>query len=168
MKMRFNDFVFPANPAKLEILLSSNFSSSPVFGRGSSVQNVSVNPAVIKGSGEFYGSRAESSCCYLQHILRLRTAGILFIPSSGSYNAYLTEFNFSRNADKSGIAYSFVFTESCSDRKERRSFCSTVAKEGENAFDIADRCCVSVNEIMERNSFKTPFDINKGDRVMMR
>lgn len=168
MKMEFNGFVFPANPAELEIALSTNFSSSPVFGKGSNVQNVSVNPAVIKGKGEFYGERAEQSCHYLQHMLRLKTSGILLLPCSGSFHAFLTEFTFVKNADKGGISYTFTFTESSNSRAEKRCFCYTTAEENENAFMIADRCGVSVNEIMKHNSFKTPFDICEGDRVMLR
>lgn len=168
MKMRFDDFVFPENPAELEIFLSTNFSSSPVIGKGSNVQNVSVNPAVIKGRGEFYGENAEESCHYLQHMLRLKASGILLLPCASSFNAFLTEFTFVKNADKGGISYSFVFTESSNSRAERRSFCHTTAGEGENAFIIANRCGVSVNEIMKNNRFKTPFAIKKGDRVVLR
>lgn len=168
MKMKFNGFVFPANPAELEIVLSTNFSSSPVFGKGSNVQNVSVNPAVIKGKGEFYGERAEESCHYLQHMLRLKTSGILLLPCASSFNAFLTEFTFVKNADKGGISYAFIFTESSNSRAEKRCFCCTTAEKNDNAFIIADRCGVSVNEIMKQNSFKTPFDICEGDRVMLR
>ena len=168
MKMKFNDFVFPSNPAELEISLSTNFSLSPVFGKGSNVQNVSVNPAVIKGRGEFYGERAEESCHYLQHMLRLKTSGILLLPCASSFKAFLTEFTFVKNADKGGISYTFVFTESSNSRVEERHFCCTTAKENENAFVIANRCGISVNEIMKNNSFKTPFDIKEGDRVVLR
>lgn len=168
MKMRFADFIFPANPAELEISLSTNFSASPVFGKGSNVQNVSLNPAVIRGRGAFYGERAEESCHYLQHMLRLKASGLLLLPCASSFNAFLTEFTFLKNADKGGISYTFVFTESKNSRAERRSFCFTTAKANENAFIIANRCSVSANEIMKNNSFKTPFDIKEGDRVVLR
>lgn len=168
MKMRFNDFVFPANPAELEISLSTNFSSLPVFGKGSNVQNVSVNPAVIKGRGEFYGERAEESCHYLQHMLRIKKSGILLLPCTSSFNAFLMEFNFAKNAEKGGISYTFTFVESINSKAEQRRFCCTIADAGENAFVIANRCDVSVDEIMKKNCFKTPFDIKEGDRVVLR
>lgn len=168
VKMRFNDFVFPANPAELEIALSTNFSLSPVIGKGSNVQNVSVNAAVIKGRGEFYGSKAEEACHYLQHMLKLKKSGTLLLPSSSSFDAYLTEFTFKRNAEKNCISYSFVFVESSNNKNEHRRFCCTTAGAGENAFAIANRCDVSVSEIMRNNPFKTPFDIREGDRVVLK
>ena len=49
-----------------------------------------------------------------------------------------------------------------------RDFKYTFAKAGENAFEIANRCDISVNDIMLFNDFKTPFDIKTGDRVVLR
>lgn len=168
MKMKFKDYTFLSNPSKLEIAASTNVRSKPIFGKSSSVSNVSVNPIIVKGSGEFYGDGAEEGCYYLQHLLRCKCSGILLLPSSGSLTAYLTEFSFSRDACKGGVLYSFTFTEDCSDKEESRRFHYTVAADGENAFDIAGRCGVSVSVIMAKNSFKTPFSINSGDRVVLR
>lgn len=168
MKMRFKDFTFPSNPSSLEIGTSTRVSTASVFGKTSEVSNVSVNPTIIRGSGEFYGERAQEHCAYLQHLLRLKTSGALLLPSEHGYNAYLTDFTFKRNADKNAVCYSFTFTEDCSSRAEERQFYYTVAHAGENAFDIAHRCSVSVNTIMQKNDFKTPFDIDEGERVVLR
>ena len=42
------------------------------------------------------------------------------------------------------------------------------AQEGESAFDIAARANVGVDDIMKANDFKTPFSIQKGDKVKLR
>ena len=168
MKMKFRDFEFPSNPSSLEIISSTNVHSEPVFNMNSRVQNVSVNPVIVKGSGEFYGDDAEDNCNLLQHILRLKLSGVLLLPTSVSYNAFLTAFTFSRQADRNAISYSFVFTENCNSKSESRDFFYTVALKNENAFIIANRCGVSVSDIMKNNDLKTPFDIKEGDRVVLK
>lgn len=168
VKMRFGSFIFPANPKSLEICSNTNVSINPVFSANSSVQNVSVNPVIVKGNGEFFGNNAEELCNCLQHMLKTKESGILILPTTVGMNAYLTDFTFSRSADKSSIYYSFVFTECCDNKSERRNFYYTSALLGENAFMIANRCGVSVNDIMRNNDFKTPFDIQEGDRVVLR
>lgn len=167
MKMKFGDFEFPSNPAYLEIISSTNVSSKPVFNENSRVENVSVNPSVVKGNGEFYGDDAEESCSFLQHMLRQKLPAVLFLPSESSLNAYLSEFCFSKSADKSSVCYSFVFTENCNDKKESCDLGFTCAEENDNAFKIANRFGVSVSDIMKNNDFKTPFDINEGERVVL-
>lgn len=164
VKMKFGDFEFPTNPAQLEVSASTNVKSSPIFGIGSSVQNVSREPVTVKGSGRFYGEDAEQSCAFLQHMLRRGKSEVLFIPSAGSLNAYLTRFTYGRDVS-GGASYSFEFTENCNNKSELCAVKEITAAEGDNAFNIAARCGVSVNEIMRKNNFKNAFDINAGDRV---
>lgn len=168
MKMRFKDFVFPNNPSKIKISSSTNISSKSIFAGNSMVSAVSVDPAVIRGEGEFFGNTGEEICQYFLHMLKIKTSGMLILPSQSSFKAYLSKFNFSKKADKSSISYSFEFIEDCSDKDETRDFCFTICRSGENAFVIANRCNISVSDIMRLNDFRTPFDINEGDRVVIR
>ncbi len=168
MKMRFKDFIFPSNPSAFEVSSSTNMSVRSVFDRDSDVQAVSLNPVKVNGHGEFFGSMAEENCQYLMHMLRTRENGALLLPSGSSFDAYLSKFTFSKSADRSSILYEFEFTENCSDKSERRNFRFTTCKRGENAFIIANRCNVSVDNIMKYNDFKTPFDIKEGEKVVIR
>lgn len=43
-----------------------------------------------------------------------------------------------------------------------------VAYDGDNAFDIAARANMSVDEIMQLNDIESPFSIKKGERVKLR
>jgi hypothetical protein len=154
MKMRFKDFIFPSNPSTIEISSSSNVQSSPLFDKNTDVQNVSINPIVVKGSGEFYGKDSEKNCQYLQHMLRLKTSGYLLVPSQTGIEAYFTEFSFTKNAQKNSVSYSFEFIEACNDKSETRAFNSIIALEGDNAFTIANRCEISVSDLMSLNDYK--------------
>lgn len=42
------------------------------------------------------------------------------------------------------------------------------AKDGENCFDIAYANSVKLEDIIELNGFKTPFDVQEGQRVRIR
>lgn len=167
MKMKFKNFTFPSNPREIEVITSSNFQSKGIYGKGSATENVSVNPIIIKGRGEFFGEYAEEHCLYLQHMLRDKAAGELMLPSSAGMNVFFTEFTYSKNCIKNSMEYSFVFTESCDKADSERKAKHTVAGRNENAFDIAGRCNLSVSDIMRFNDFQTPFSINEGDRVML-
>lgn len=167
MRMRYKNFEFPSNPSEIEILSSSACSSKSEIQGGSIVENVSVNPTVVSGSGEFYGEGSEEYCARLQNMLRDRESGWLFAPSAPPIKAFFTEFKFGRNNKKNSVSYTFCFTEDCTNKKAYIPPESITACEGDNAFEIANRFGVSVNDIMRLNDFKTPFDINKGDRVVL-
>lgn len=168
MKMRFKDFIFPSNPSVFEISSSTNMAVRSVYHGNSDVQSVSLNPIKVNGNGEFFGDKAEESCQYLMHMLRTKESGVLILPSGSDFNAYLNKFTFCKNARKNSISYTFEFTENCNSKSEVRDFCFAVCQSGENAFDIANRCNVSVNDIMIHNDLKTPFDIKEGEKVVIR
>lgn len=167
MKMKFKGFEFPTNPAVIEVNSSSNISFSPMLSGKSVVKSTAINPTVITGSGTFYGERGEEYCLYLQHLLRKNRAGVLMLPSAVGMDAYLTKFKYKKDTNKNQISYSFEFVENCGSKKETRKFCFTYARAGENAFDIANRCGVSVENIMENNEYSTPFSVREGDKVML-
>ena len=167
MRMKYKDFIFPSNPKSVKVLSSVNCSEKSVYGKNSDVQGVSVNPSVITGNGEFYFEKGEDSCCYLMHLLHQATSGWLFVPSSPPMKAFLTQFTFEKNAQKGCYTYSFEFKEDCTDKSETVSSAQTIAKKGENAFEIANRCNVSVSRIMRLNDLRTPFDVKEGDVVML-
>lgn len=168
MRLKYKEFEFPSNPGKIEILSSASCSSKPVLSGGSAVENISADPIVVCGSGEFYGEGCEEYCARLQNILKDTSSGWLFIPSSPPVKAFFTAFSFSKNTKKNSVLYSFKFTEDCLDRMAERKFDCTVARTGENAYEIANRTGISVNDIMLLNDFKSPFDIEEGDRVVLR
>ncbi|MGN1202221.1 MAG: LysM peptidoglycan-binding domain-containing protein [Eubacterium sp.] len=168
MKLKYKDFEFPVNPGSIEILSSTNCSSKEIYGGNSVCENVSVNPIAVTGSGEFYGDNCEEHCAALQNLLKSTSSGWLFLPSAPPVKAFFTEFKFSKNSKKNSISYSFRFTEDCSSKKTQKAFNYTVAAQNENAFEIAGRCGVSVNDIMSLNDLKSPFDISQGDKVVMR
>lgn len=168
MRMKYKDFEFPSNPAEIEIISSSSYSNKSELNGGSIVENLSVNPTVVCGNGEFYGEGSEAYCARLQNMLKDRASGWLFVPSAPPVKAFFTEFKFGKSNKKNAVSYSFKFTEDCIEKEARVKPEYITACEGDNAFEIANRFSVSVNDIMRLNDFKTPFDISEGDGVVLR
>lgn len=168
MRMKYKNFEFPSNPRKIEILSSSACSSKSELNGCSVVENVTVNPIVVIGEGEFFGDGGEEYCARLQNMLRDRVSGWLFVPSAPPIKAFFTEFKFGKNNKKNAVSYSFRFTEDCMDKVARVQPEYITACEGDNAFELANHFDVSVNDIMHLNDFKSPFDIKAGDRVVLR
>lgn len=168
MRMKYKNFEFPSNPGKIEILTSSSYSSKADLNGGSVVENLSVNPTVVCGNGEFGGAGSEEYCARLQNMLRDRASGWLFVPSAPPVKAFFTEFKFERNSKKNAVLYAFKFVEDCMDKEAHIQPEYITAGEGDNAFEIANRFGISINDIMTFNDFKTPFDINEGDRVVLK
>ena len=165
MKMQFKDFVFPANPSKIEISSSSSCAADDIYDGSNVVSNISTKPVIVTGSGEFFGERAAEYCAVLSNMLRDRTWGWLFTPGAAALKAYFTDFSYERDCTKNSFAYTFKFVENCSDVRAKREITKVVAENGENAFDIANKCSVTVDDIMKLNDLKTPFDIKEGSEV---
>ena len=151
-KMRFKDFVFDTNPSYIQVITSRDVS----------------NTSVYKGKGTFFSDDADEKCARLSYLLRQGGAGELHCPSLYPIEAIFTEFKYDSSATLGKIEYEFEFTQVCDDKKEIAPLDYIVAYDGDNAFDIAARANMSVDEIMQLNDIESPFSIKKGDRVKLR
>ncbi|MCD7723315.1 MAG: LysM domain-containing protein [Clostridiales bacterium] len=168
IKMKYKDFEFESNPAKIEVKYENNISTTELFGSDSSVQNVSRNACAVSASGYFYGSAGTELASELEAVYKDKSAGFLFLPGGGCLYAFFSAFSYEISADESAVFYKVKFTESCRHTKARHDFGFTYAQSGENAFHIAEREGVPVENIMELNDIKSAFDIEEGDRVVFK
>lgn len=168
MKMKFKDFEFLKNPTLLEIQSSTVLGVSNVIGQSSIVEGTGINPTTVKGSGQVFGEEGEAWCEFFTHLLKENTDGWLYIPNSSPIKAYLKSFEYKQSSKQGGITYSFEFIESVSRKNELCKLSVVVALENDNAYKIANRYNVPVEQIMELNEIKNPFSINAGDKVVLR
>ena len=167
IKMRYKDFEFDQNPAQIKVASAGIQAVHPVTGAVSVVDGICRKPTVVSGKGSFFGTDAVCRALLLRELLFSQESGWLFVPSAPPMRAFFTDFTSECNTQKNCVLYTFAFTEDCSERKEKFDFGYTVAEAEENAFDIANRTGVSVDAIMRCNSYPTPFDVQKGDQVML-
>lgn len=168
IRMKFGDLEFPSNPKTIKAEISSSVAYSPVYGGKSKTEKIADKPTVISGNGMFFSENGVEYCQRLSRMMKSNKSSWLFCPGIYPIKAFLSDFSYQLDSKKSGVYYSFSFTEDCTKVSAERALLFTVVEENENAFDIADRCGVSVDDIMRLNNIATPFDIALGGRIRIR
>lgn len=168
IRMKFGDFEFPSNPKTIKAEISSFVAYNTVYGGKSKAEKITDKPTVISGNGIFFSENGVEYCQRLSRMMKSDKSSWLFCPGVYPIKAFLSDFSYQLDSKKSGVYYSFSFTEDCTKVSAEKELLFTVAEENENAFDIADRCGVSVDDIMRLNDVATPFDIASGGRIRIR
>ncbi len=161
----YKNFTLPENPEDISINKSKNINTRSLPGAGSAVDEISGNAAVINVSGRLYGEDREVLAAKLSALHDEYGAGALYLPGGEFFYAYFSQLKLKRNAAQSCIFYELIFVEDEIHKNALAQPDSVIALSGENAFDIASRCGVPVERIVEKNSLKTPFDIEEGQRL---
>jgi len=167
-KMRFKNFCFKSNPAFLEITHNRMVHNQPLLNGKSRVENGAVLPAEIQGKGCLFGSRAAEDAAVLEMLHKKAEPGWLYLPCGQAYHAYLKKLSVSFDAERNRYDYSFLFVENVNEKQPVRPLDFTLAGENENMFEIAQRCGISVERLMALNDYKTPFEVQAGDRVVLK
>ncbi len=168
IRFKYKDFEFPQNPAQIRVERSKEISERSLPSAGSAVEEIAQRAVRITVSGRFYGDEASAAAARLSALYDDSGAGELYLPNGEYYSAYFTELDLRQNAAESAVEYSLSFTQEKSGGcyRARRNF--VFVKNGENCFDIANATGAAVEDIVKRNGFKTPFDLQEGQRVKIR
>lgn len=167
-KMKYKGFEFPCNPSVLEIKASRNVSKAAIVGRGEAAFDICANAREAVGEGRFFGEGAFENASRLEALCRSGGAGWLYLPGGECFRAHFKELTIKQDANKNEVFYSFKFIEHESFEKASYSPDCTAVKDGENLFDVAHRCGVSVEALLELNNLKSPFDVKAGEAVALK
>lgn len=166
IRMCYKGMIFNANPYSIKTDFSKKIETKTIpFGFGKSTE-VCRMPAKISGSGIFTGTDAGEKAYELMRIFEKGGASYLFMPKLAPVKAYFTGLSMSVK-NENCIEYSFAFTEECADKKSHYSFGYTYARNGENLYDIANRCSVSSRQLFDANDFMDMFAVREGDKVWL-
>lgn len=169
VKIKYKDYEFPSNPSSIEISSKRRLGITPVFSKKSVTESICVSPAVITAKGTLYCDNAVGECERINELLKQNGSGMLRCPGVYPMKAFMSDFVYKIESDTNAVKYSITFTQDCDNsHSDEVLFSYTIAKDGENAFDIAHRCLVTVDDIMKLNEFRSPFDIKEGERVKIR
>lgn len=168
MKMKYKNFEFPLNPYVIKVNHSRNIAENPILDSDSAAYNISKNASVISGEGCFFGEKAFYFASELERLSKSDSSGWLFTPNGNCFNAYFKELTIKSDAKRNEVFYSFTFIENCNHNKVKREIDFVYAKKDENLFDIAHRCKVPIEKLLELNNRKNPFDISTGDKVVLK
>lgn len=165
IKMKYGSFEFPSNPQIITAEFSSKIKHSYTLSKESVTEKIANEPSIISGNGIFFEDNAELYCQRLSEIMKDKSSHWLFCPGIYPVKAYLSKFTYQLDCKTGGASYTFQFTSDRSPDVTERKFFFTYADDNENAFDIANRCGISVDDIIRLNDLETPFDIRAGRRI---
>ena len=168
IRLKYKDFEFPQNPAEISVEKSKEISERSLLSAGSAVEEIAQTAAKITASGRFFGSAARSAAARLSALYDDSGAGELYLPDGEYYRAYFTDLQLKQNAAEGAVEYSVSFVQDKGGGCYRAGRSFVFAKDGENCFDIAYANQVPVEDIIELNGFKTPFEPQEGQPVRIR
>ncbi len=165
VKMKYKDYVFDINPSSIKLEHSKTVASQSILDNFDNSSIVSVKPITIIGSGILVGDDRFEQMILIQNLFNKKGSEYLFLPGFSPIKAYFSELSFSISNNKNSISYSFEFVEDNQCKKEYYNFGYTIAKNGENLFDIANRLNVEVELLVSKNDFEDLFAVKEGDKV---
>ncbi len=167
IQMRYKGCTLDINPEKISMHLSKRINRTVVPFVKTRTQEICRNPCIISGSGILAGEDVQQQAYALLSCYRSKGADYLFSPLLPPLKMHFTALQFYADADSNRIRYSFEFTEEPSDKRLTRSNRYTLAREGENLFDVANRTGYPVEYLAEQNHFRNLFALNEGDKVWL-
>lgn len=168
IKFKYKDLEFLQNPASISVEKSKDISERSLPSAGSAVEEIAKKAAKIIVSGRFFGTEKEEIAAKLAALYDDPGAGPLMLPDGAFFSAYFSFLRIKRNASENSIDYEMEFTEETNSKEYKKMRCFVFAQSGQNCFDIAAANNVMIEDIMELNGFKTPFDVTEGQRVRIR
>lgn len=165
--MRFNGVSIHHNPHTIIVSDKTDFSEQHLLTGKSLVFNGGVNALTVSGEGVFYGEDAFEQYLNLREIYKKNQSGLLSIGGINPFFAYIKKLEMKSVPIDDYIEYTFEFIETESKWKENKTSKNfTIAKEGEDLWDISYRENISVDLLLSNNkNIKNTCDVKTGDRI---
>ena len=148
--MRFRDFVFPADPGKLETVYRRRVTETALPGASSAADGGSLCRE-ITGSGEFVGEDAAAQFEALQHAMEAGGPGLLCLPGQRPFLALAEMLELTGKHHPNALGYTFRFVEA-EPKKEEFLPEYVTAEEGETLWDIAWRFGRNIDDMVRVNN----------------
>lgn len=168
MTMRYKGFTFPVNPKAVEIKMAKSIATAKVPFSKAKAQEICDMPCSISAEGSFFGSNAQEQALRLTALFEQKGSAYLFAPTLPAFKMYFQSLSISSDAQGNGLNYTVTFLQDTTAKKPVYDFGFTLARAGENLFDIANRTGVAPEKIVAANHYETMFSVQEGDRVWLR
>ena len=109
--MRYKSYVFPHNPARLEVEGKALVAGAHCPGYGPVYQHLGTAQRVITGEGSFFGPGAQGDYAALGQVFFQAGPGMLFLPAMTPVRAFFTRLAYLGQGDGEIIRYAFQFVE---------------------------------------------------------
>lgn len=109
--MRYKDYLFAHNPARIELSGAAQLASCVCPGIGVAVQHLGPGQRRISGRGVFFGDDALAQFRRLQAVFYEKTPGLLCLPDLPAIKAYFSALSLLGEGAGDVIEYAFEFLE---------------------------------------------------------
>ena len=168
--MRFGGFLLEHNPKTLKIKRKKSLEKQCVPNGESRAVSIKNSDIVITGTAELYGDSCFEDYARLLSLKFQNKPQLLAVPGAGVFNAVLTELSFIAEPKRSVISVEFRFDTVCGtlDCTAVSKTKYTLAENGECLWDIAYRCDVPIEKLVELNpQISGVFDLMQGDEIRL-
>ena len=110
-QMRYKDYVFAHNPARIEVENRAQLAVGVCPGLGVSVQHLGQGQRRVTGGGFFFGKDAMAQFRRLQAVFQQRGAGLLCLPDMPAIRACFASLTMVGEGAGDIIEYAFEFIE---------------------------------------------------------
>lgn len=168
-QMKFGEYTFMHNPKTLTVSNRVSGSTAVVPYCGSRFEAVALDNALISGKGVITGEACFERLLALLEMFRRRESALLSVSPLPAVRAVLTSLEYTLAPKESTVEISFEFT-SCSgcESTEEEIPHSVVAAKDETLWDISYKYSVSVERLLQLNSFvKRPDILEKGQVIRL-
>ncbi len=166
VRLKYKDYAFPKNPKSIVITSSKHLSENKINGYRTQTTEICKNPCNITVSGEITQNINEETE-KLKKLQNEKNSGFLQIPYADTYDAFFEKIEFKISANSEKVIYNAVFRENQKEKLDTVKITKTTVLKDENLFDISARTGVSVENLIEINNLKSPFDIKENQEVIL-
>ena len=165
--MSYRNFEFPVNLKSVKADFSRQVEIVSTS-KKSVAKELCKRPAVISGSGCFTGRNASERANMLMILFQSGGASYLFSPLFPPMRMFFTSLKISASSGEERIDYSLSFTQETNEKRSKKDFPFTLARKGENYFDVANRCEKPLEDLVDANTPRDLFSLNEGDKIWLK
>ncbi|MBQ7740589.1 MAG: DNA circularization N-terminal domain-containing protein [Eubacterium sp.] len=166
--MSFRGVDFVASPYETGIKMSKSITNTKIPFSKEKTEELCENSRVITGRGRFVGENASAKANELCAVFKTKGSAFLFTPAFSPIKVFFTELCLNIDTDNSCVNYSFTFVEDPNSQKRYEDFNYTRVRKNENIYDVANRCNLSVDELVRLNRVRNIFSLEEGEKLWLK
>ena len=168
--MKFKNYIWPYNPANIEISVQRSIKEVVIPFRGNKFQDYGREKRVITGSGQFFGENCIDQFDELFFLFKQGGNGYLALPGMAPFLAIFKRLELIASTTEV-LNYSFEFWEDLAQTESSSVLYEDyyTVLEGDTLWDISVRFNIPVETLLALNTnIKNPNQLRVGERLRLR
>ncbi len=166
MTMQFKSFIWPDNPAQVEVKEERRIQTRLIPFSQENSENLGMLCRRVSGKGHFTGDSGLQNFRSLEAVFHEGSAGSLQLPGLLPFRAVMESLTLIGNAGSRAIEYTFSFVEQKEETAEKTK--QRLAAAGESLWEYAQRFDVNVDKLIALNlHIRDIAELKQGEKVVL-